>query len=247
VDAFDTVFGLAGQSLQAFLQQEDANEVACGGRLRQPGDAAGFELESLVDVAAAALPGVDQGEGRGIVFLAYLGGGLLAHHRRDDLPRQPCIGGPGAGSLRERPWCRAANEVPCLGKEFFRLGQAIDQADGFRAPGIEGFAGEHRLQGLGRTDQSWQAGAATPAGKDAKHHFGQADFRGVVVGGDAVAAGQRQFRATAHAGAVDGGDGRAGQAREVFVDALAVFDVFLHRASLGVGDEFLDVGTHGEA
>ncbi len=97
------------------------------------------------------------------------------------------------------------------------------------------------------TDQSRQARTATPAGVDAEHHLGQADLRGVVVGGDAQAAGQCQLGAAAHAGAMDGGDCRAGKACQALEDALAVLDVVEHRAGMRVFDELADVRTHREA
>ncbi len=84
-------------------------------------------------------------------------------------------------------------------------------------------------------------------GMDAQHHFGQADAGFIVIGGNALAAGQDQLGTAAHAGAMNGRHGRAGQARQRFIDALAVLDVFQHGAVLGVLDELLDVGADGEA
>ncbi len=79
---------------------------------------------------------------------------------------------------------------------------------------------------------------------DAELHLGQCDARFRRARGDAHPAGQREFGAAAHAGAVDRGNGRHRQLREAFEHALAVFDFLAHRALAFVALEFLEVRAH---
>ena len=56
---------------------------------------------------------------------------------------------------------------------------------------------------------------AAPARHDAEHHFGQREARPRLVDRDAVAAGERELQAAAHAEAVDQRERREGQRGEL--------------------------------
>ena len=81
---------------------------------------------------------------------------------------------------------------------------------------------------------------------DTKHYFGQTDPGFFIIGCNALAAGKYEFGATAHAGAVDGGDRGTRQFCQRLVNALAVLDVFQHGVVLGVLKKCLDVGPDGK-
>jgi len=98
---FDAVVDAATQPLQLLLQEEHADQVARGRRLRQLGHGARLVPQSLADVAAAT-PGIDQGEGCGVLVWPHLGGRLSAHDLRQHLPHRPQVGRPGGETLGER-------------------------------------------------------------------------------------------------------------------------------------------------
>jgi hypothetical protein len=77
--------------------------------------------------------------------------------------------------------------------------------------------------------------------------FGQADPGGRIVAGHAVAAGQRDFGAAAHAEAVDRGDRGAGQFGQSLEHVLAASDRIVHGALAVEFLEFLEVGAGDEA
>ena len=94
VHVLDAVI-LAAQALQAFLQEEHADQVARGRRGGQLDHRLALGRQPRLDAAAAALPGVDQRVRRGVVLLARLARDLLGQHRREQLARRPGVGGPG--------------------------------------------------------------------------------------------------------------------------------------------------------
>ena len=103
-------------ALQTLLQEEDADQILCGRRLRQLGDRTRLQLQSLSDARAAALPHVDHGEWRGVVLLANLGGGLLDHDRRENLSGQPGIRRPRLGAKSEWTRMRATQQMTRFGQ-----------------------------------------------------------------------------------------------------------------------------------
>ncbi len=234
-------------ALQAFLQEKDADQVLRGGRFGQLGDRTGLELQTLLDAGAAAFPHIDQRKRCGVVLLAHLRRGLLDDHGREDLTRHPVVGCPGLGAQGKRANVRATQQRTGFGQQLGGRREAVDHAQRQCALGRQRLAGEHHRQCVGGADKARQAGCAAPARMDTQHHFGQADASFVVIGGDALAAGQNQLGAAAHAGAMNGSHRGTGQAGQRFIHTLAVLDVFQHRALLGVGDEFLDIGTDSEA
>jgi hypothetical protein len=96
-------------------------------------------------------------------------------------------------------------------------------------------------------DDLRQAQHAAPAGDDAEHDLGQCKLGAGLIHRDAVAAGQRQFGAAAHAVTAHQGQRRVAHGGEAVVAVPAALDqrsCFLRRVGRG---EFLDVGAGDEA
>jgi hypothetical protein len=246
VHVLDAVRGVARKPAQPFAQEENANEIVRGRRGREFRHRTCLQFQALADVAAATPPHFDQCKRRRVVPGRSLRRGLLAHDRREDLPRGPAVAEPGQRALRERPRDRPQCQLACFVEQRIGCGQAIDQALGQRAFGGCRASGQHHRQRLGRADQARQTRGAAPARMDAELHLRQCDARFRRARGDAHSARQREFGAAAHARAVDRGDGRHRQAREPFEHPLAMLDFLAHRALAVVAFEFLEVGAHGE-
>jgi hypothetical protein len=180
------------------------------------------------------------------VLFTNLGGGLLDHHRSNDLARQPGIARPRLGAAADRARRCMAQQQFCFRQQLFGTGQSVDNAQCEGTPGRKRFAGEHQRQCLGSADQARQARGSAPARVDTQHHFRQGNTGFVVIRGDPMTAGKNQLGASAHAGAMNRRDCRAGQARKRLVDALTVFDVLQHGVVFRVINEFLDVRANGK-
>ncbi len=229
------------EAFQPFLQKVYAHEIAAGRCQREPGDRARFELQALDNARPAAAPDFDQRERCGILIGPHLGCRLLAHDRREYLPHRPQVRRPRRGSLHEGAHTRMRDQFPRCGDQQFGRTQNVDDAERLGGFGRQRPAGQHDRQGFRSADQARQARGAAPAGMDAEIDFGQTDFRGRVAGCDAVAAGERQFRAAAHAEAVDRRHGRAAQTCKVLQHALTVLDAGEHAALFFVGFELADI------
>ena len=251
VDVGDAMI-LAAKTLQPFLQEIHAGEIACGRRGGEFHYGFALGIQACADaVAGASAPGLDQRVWRGVMFLARLACGHLDHFRRDQLAREPRVGGPGHESLFEGAFDALECERGCGFDQARRVHDLVDQADRARRRCREAAAGEHHVHGSRGADQLRQTGAAAPAREDAQHHFGQADLRRRIVRGHAIAAGQRYLGAAAHAEAVDRGDGGEGQFRDALEEVLAAADrvadgafcvELLEFADVGAGDETLFLG-----
>ena len=146
------------------------------------------------------------GSARGRAFFAH----LLARLRDDDAlaaaraisrssrPRLP------AGRRLERHHARGVLEDA----QRHRL---VDQAHALGAPRVDRLAGEEHVERGRRADELRQPLHAVPGRHDAEHHLGQREARLRVVERDAVAAGERELDAAAHAEAVHHRGGGEGQ------------------------------------
>ncbi len=239
---------LAPQPLEALGEEEDADQVARGRRAGQLDHRAALGIQARADaLAAAALPHVDQCVRRRILVLARLARDLLGHLRRQQLARRPGVGGPRGGALLERAH-RALERQRHGGVDQHRLvHDLVDQAQAARGAGRDGAAGEHQVHRRRRADQARQARTAAPAGEDAELGLGQADARGGIVGRHAIAAGQRDLGAAAHAEAMDGRHGRAGQFGQLLEHHLATPDRVVDRAAAVELLELLQIGAGDEA
>ncbi len=115
--------------LQAFLQEEHADQVRGRRRLREFRHRACFELQALRDARSAATPDFDQRERGGILILAHLGRGLLAHDRREDLADRPDVRRPRLGALRERTRARMFDQFLRRLDEQLGRRERIDEAE----------------------------------------------------------------------------------------------------------------------
>ena len=238
---------LAAQAFQAFLQEIHAGEIACGGRCGEFDHRPAFGIQQLLHAAAAAPPGFDQCVRRGVVVFARLARDLFDHLRRQQLARGPGVGDPRGEVLFERAVRAFERERGGGVDEIGRVDDAVDHAQRLRGRCRQGAAGEHEVHRGGRADQARQTHAAAPAGIDAQLHFGQADAGGGIVGHDAIAAGQRDFGAAAHAESVDRGDGGEGQVGDALEDALAAEDGIADGAFRVERLELADIGACDEA
>ena len=239
---------LAAQALEPFGEEEDADQVARGRCAGELDHRTALGVQSRLDAAAAAaLPHIDQRVGRGILLLACLARDLLGHLRRQDLPRRPGVGGPRGGALLE--WTRGAAQCERDRgiDQHRRCHDLVHQAHRPGRRGTDAAPGQHQVHRRRRADQARQARAAAPAGEDAELGLGQADAGGGIVAGHAVAAGQRDLGAAAHAEAVDRGHRRARQFGQLLERGLAAADRVVDRALAVVLLEFLQVGAGDEA
>ncbi|MNV22254.1 hypothetical protein D3C71_1132200 [compost metagenome] len=239
---------LAAQSLQAFGQEEDADQVACGRGAGQLHHRAAFGIQTGLDRAATgACPGVDQRVRRRVMLLACLAGDLLGHLWGEQLACQPGVGDPRGRALLE--W--AGSALQCERhrgiEQHGRRDDLVDQADVAGRRGRQIAAGQHHVHRRRCADQLRQARAAAPAREDAQLGFRQADAGGGIIGGHAVTAGQGQLGAAAQTMTMDRRDGRAGQFGQLLVRALATADRVVDGAAAVEFLEFLQVRPGDEA
>ena len=236
------------KALQAFGQEEDADQVARGRRARQFHHRPALGIQARLDaLATGGLPHVDQRVRRRVMRLRRLARDLLGHLRRQQLARQPAVADPAGETLLERAlWARADQRDRGV-HQHRRLGNPVDQAHGLGRTRRQRAAGEHHVHRLRCAHQARQAGAATPAGEDAQLHFGQADAGGRIAAGHAVVAGQRDLGAASHAEAVDRGHGGAGQLGQLLEHGLAAADRIVDGALAVELLEFLQVRAGDEA
>ena len=119
-----------------------------------------------------------------------------------------------AGQLETVNVPRRLRRAAGLDPVFRRLHQVclrhhrVDQLHRFGAIEPKLIALEQKLQGVRRLHHTRDPLRAAATGKQADFDLRQAKPRLVVLGGDAMMAGERQFEPTAHRGAVESGDPR---------------------------------------
>ena len=237
----------ATQSLQPFLQEKHADQVACGRGRCELRHRLALGRQSRLDAARAAPPGLDQRIRGRVVLLARLARDLLDEHRRQHLPRHPGVGQPAHEALLERALRAARGEFARGIDQYRRFHHLVDQSDGARGRCRQGAPGQHHVHCRRCSDQRRQAHAAAPAGIDAELHFRQADAGRGIARCHPIAAGQRELGAAAHAEAMDRGDRGTGQLGQSLEHLLSAPQRVIHRA-LGIERlELLDVGTGDEA
>ena len=229
-----------------FLQEEHPDQVARGRRRSQLDHRLALGRQQRLDAATRAFPRGDQRERCRVVLLAGLARHLLGQHRRQQLARGQGVGGPRHGTLLERALRAAQGQCGGRFDQLCRIDHLVYQPHGAGGRGRQRAASQHQVECRRRTHQARQAHAAAPARVDAQLHFRQADAGGGIIAGHAVAAGQRDFGAAAHAEAVNGRDRGAGQLGQALEHALAAADRITHHALLVEGLEFLDVGAGNE-
>jgi hypothetical protein len=132
----------------------------------------------------------------------------------------------------------------------FQLGgrhQPIHQATLKHAIGPQRLAGEHQLHGLANAQQPHRAHRTAKARMDPELHFGKPHRQAAVVGGDAIATGQRQLESATERKAGYGRDRRAGQGFELIENPLAGADMFEGVGGVAKGRELANVRAGNEA
>ena len=110
-----------------------------------------------------------------------------------------------------------------------------------------GFAGQHELHGGPHACDPDRAHGAPETGMDAQLYLRQAENRLLMLDGDSIVAGHRQFEAAAEREAVDRRNGWAGQRFQAIEDLLAEPDERVGLLGVLDGGELVDIGPHHEA
>jgi hypothetical protein len=213
---------ILAEALQSVLQEEDAHQVARGRVLHQRVERGGPVGGHGQGIAAVVLPLIDDGVRRRVV--------LLACALRHLLP----------GTVGDQRFQRAIQQLLQEGQRARRLAGEHQHARGvfhdarrhafvgeahlLCAFGIDVLAGQHHVHRRRRADDLRQAQHAAPAGNDAEHDFGQGELGAGLIHGDAVAAGQRQLGAAAHAVAAHQRQRRVAHRRQAVVGVPAALD-----------------------
>ena len=233
------------EALQALLQIVDADEVL---RRRRGGD--GVHRGRLVGrhgerIAAVVGPHVEDGVGRRVMLGAGALHDLLLCLRGDKPLERAVHQALHEGQLARRPAGRGQHARGVV--HDARRHAFVGEAETLGALGVEGAAAKHHVERGGRADDLRQAQHAAPARHDAEHDFGQGDARARLVHRHAVAAGQREFRAAAHAVAANQRQGGVLHRGEAVVHVPAA----LHEGARAFGGfdlgELLDIGAGDEA
>ncbi len=123
----------------------------------------------------------------------------------------------------------------------------VGEPQAFRAPRIDGLAGQQQVERGGRADEPRQALDAAPAGNDPQHHFGEAEPRSRLVDDDAIPARKGQFQAAPQTETANERQRRILDVSEPLERVPAALDdrdragLVLHVA------EFVDIGAGNEA
>jgi len=123
------------------------------------------------------------------------------------------------------------------------LGEGVGQANLKSTRGGNFFGGEEHLQCASFADEAWQALRASPSSDEAESSATMSEER--VRAGDAAITGEREIESAPHAVAVDGGNGRSGEAGDGAHQALShVREAKSFRA--GERGDLVEIGSGGE-
>ncbi len=120
--------------------------------------------------------------------------------------------------------------------QALRLGLRAGQA----APG------QHELQRGNGTQRANRSPGAAVAGEDAEPDLRKTEAGRRIIGGDAVAASQRQFQPAAETEAVDQGQGRTGQRLDAVEESMDAADVSPRLGLIGQAFELTHIGPGDE-
>ena len=209
------------QFSSSLLKQKGANEV------RRCGSAGEFEhrfpLKCQSSCAGKMCPGGDCLEGfenSGIVaagFFCEPG----PHDGANDRAGKTIVSEPVILSLIG---FSALNKIPGTCQELLALADGIDDAFHFCGIRRELAAAQNDIEGFRKTDEARKPGGPSPGGKDSQEDLWQGEFGDLGSAGDAVVAGERDLKPSAHAGAMHGGNGRDADVLKPVENALAQFE-----------------------
>src|SRR5256712_2375331 len=232
--------------------EEDLDELAGNVGDGELAEQLRLALEPRLEaVLQPVLDGVQRGEGRGI-----MASGLLLHL----LPRRAEHEPPSQRVAVEQP---AAESTPPLALrppatrhatgggegdilQDRRVHELVHDAEAERLPGGLDLPGEDDVERGARTDQSRQPLAAARAGEDPELPLRAAELGLGVIGGHAVAAGERELEPAAEASAVNPHGHRLGEARHALEQVLTVGREALRLRGARERDELFDVGARDE-
>ena len=201
------------QRLHAFLQKENANQVARRIALNERGHRCRIAGRWRKRIAIVFLPQVKDGVGCRVVLAPRLCGELLARPRGDDALERAVHERHQEGQFSR--WRRLHQHHARCVLHDARRHACINESHFPGAFGVYAFSGHQHVQRCGRPDKARQALHATPRRHDAEHDFGQrhAGFR--IIHGHTVAAGQCEFQTAAHAKSAHQRQCRKGQGGEL--------------------------------
>ena len=236
----------AAERLQAVLQEKHPDQVLRGRRDEECGHRAGLGVVGHLAVRPVASPEVEHRVRRGVMVGPGPRLDGLAHPADHERPNRREREQPV--DERRTPAGRAVrDEAAGLGLEAARRDHRVDEPHLQCLVGADRPPGQHQVERPTHADETRRAHRAAKPRVDAELNLGQAERDAAVVGGDAVAAGERELEATAEGKAVDQGDRRDRQRLEACDDRLArPHEVVAFRRGGELG-EFGDVGAGNEA
>src|SRR5439155_6092957 len=234
------------QGFQALLEEEDADEIARGIALQQADDGRRVLGSRRERIAVVFPPQLEDRVRRGIVIRRRPGGKLLSRQVNDERTHQAGIHQPLEEGQLSRAWRLEHDHARGVLLDA-RRHRFVHETQSLRAARIHGPAREQHVERRSRADEARQALDPAPARKDAEHHFGKREARSRLIHRDAIAAGERELDAPAHAEAVYERERREGQGLEFVVEIPAALDQahrFVRVLDLG---ELFDVGAGDES
>src|SRR6266851_1966409 len=246
VNVFRLEVAVLPERLQALLEEEDADEIARRVALQKPDDGSRILGSRCEWIAIVSPPQLEDRVRRRIVIRRGPGGKLLPRQVNDERTHQGGIHQP----LNERQPSRAGRLEHHDARGVLldaRRHRLVHEAHTLRAARIHGPAREQHVERGSRADEARQALDAAPARKDAEHHFRKREACSGLIYRDAIAAGERELDAPAHAETVYERKRREGQGFEFVIEIPAALDQ-AHRVVrvLDLG-ELLDVGARDES
>ena len=203
-------------------------------------------LEALGTDRAIAMPQIDHGIGRGVVFLAQLATQCRGRLACDERPHRLQIE-ELFNERRGLPRGRLEQQPLRAGLEIGGCHQAVDEPHFECTRAAIRLALQHQVQGGPHAEQPHAPYRAAEPRMNAEHDLGQSEGELRVVGTDPVGAGERELETAAEGKALDGRNARKGQGVELIKHRLPGAHqriALLGRADV---DELLDVGAGYEA
>ncbi len=234
------------ERLHALLEEVDADQVARGVAFDETGDRRWVFGPRRERVTVVFLPEIDDRVGRGVVVGRGARGDLPSRHPGDERPHERGTHQP----LYERQLPRARRLEHHHARGVLldaRRHCGVHEAHALRAARVDRASREHHVERGGGADHAREAHDPAPRRKDAEHHLGQREARSGLIDRDAVAAGERELDAPAHAEAVDQGERREGQGGELVVEIPASPDQAYRVVGVLELGELFDIGTGDEA
>src|SRR5882762_3289997 len=233
------------QGFEAFLEKKDADKVARGIALKKPDDGRRVLGSRRKRIAVVFPPQLEDRVRRGIVIRRGPRGELLSRQVNDERTHQGGIHQPLEEWQRSRAGCLEHHHARRVLLDAGRH-RLVHETQTLRAARIHSPAREQHVERRSRPDEAGQALDAAPARQDAEHDFGEREARSELIHRNAIAAGERELDAPAHAEAVYERERREGQGVEFVVEIPAALDQTHRFVRVLDPGELLDVGARDE-